>query len=520
MGRARQFLACILALILAAGLLQAPAVSMMSVFAAEAVETENAETDGNEDTAETSPIGEEEREDVIEGMSESHDDDQPAADDADDMEDMPVSDDMAGAEDPASEAETELTPEQIRAFQEKVRVWKNGDHISIVYNSTEEILLNYSIYPGVTELTESSGQPLYSGILGRDEQSGFYYETVNLDAESEADTDQDPSENGTWDIPVCVVIDDGVNLYQESIGSVPGAVEIESAELNNGNIDIAWKGGSDASGYAVIVKGSGIDVYETAGTEISVSASESEEYVIGVSAYIFDEDTGIMQFGEAGFREVTMSGDARKDSQKETDGEEPEDADTASADETETAKTPDETAEKSAEEQDKSLTAQGNQETVSTEAVMDIVKSGTCGENLTWTLDSQGVLTISGTGKMEDYSSNGGPWYSSSDSIKSVVIKKGVTTIGKYAFIYCASLENITIPEGVTSIESNAFNSCYGVSAYYLLPKVPPTLANTNAFGGIEPDCIIYVPAGTLAAYQAATNWSTYASYMREAAAA
>ena len=83
MGRARQFLACILALILAAGLLQAPAVSMMSVFAAEAVETENAETDGNEDTAETSPIGEEEREDVIEGMSESHDDDQPAADDAD-----------------------------------------------------------------------------------------------------------------------------------------------------------------------------------------------------------------------------------------------------------------------------------------------------------------------------------------------------------------------------------------------------------------------------------------------------
>ena len=526
MGRARQFLACILALILAAGLLQAPAVSMMSVFAAEAVETENAETDGNEDTAETSPIGEEEREDVIEGMSESHDDDQPAADDADvseewsgdsqngtaeegewqeeefskedsdagdtqddyadtgssesqetqgslsdepqsspesetyadDMEDMPVSDDMTGAEDPASEAETELTPEQIRAFQEKVRVWKNGDHISIVYNSTEEILLNYSIYPGVTELTESSGQPLYSGILGRDEQSGFYYETVDLDAESEADTDQDPSENGTWDIPVCVVIDDGVNLYQESIGSVPGAVEIESAELNNGNIDIAWKGGSDASGYAVIVKGSGIDVYETAGTEISVSASESEEYVIGVSAYIFDEDTGIMQFGEAGFREVTMSGDARKDSQKETDGEEPEDADTASADES--VKTPDETAEKSAEEQEKSLTAQGNQETVSTEAVMDIVKSGTCGENLTWTLDSQGVLTISGTGKMEDYTSNGGPWYSSSDSIKSVVIKKGVTTIGEYAFIYCSSLENITIPEGVTSIGRSAFESC------------------------------------------------------------
>lgn len=105
-------------------------------------------------------------------------------------------------------------------------------------------------------------------------------------------------------------------------------------------------------------------------------------------------------------------------------------------------------------------------------------------------------------------------------SLGSIKIPDGVTVIKSYMFYGCYSLDRITIPEGVTSIESNAFNSCYGVSAYYLLPKVPPTLANTNAFGGIEPDCIIYVPAGTLAAYQAATNWSTYASYMREAAAA
>jgi hypothetical protein len=46
------------------------------------------------------------------------------------------------------------------------------------------------------------------------------------------------------------------------------------------------------------------------------------------------------------------------------------------------------------------------------------------------------------------------------------------------------------------------------------LPTTPPTLANTNAFTNILSDCKIYVPAASLTAYQEATNWSTYASYM------
>jgi hypothetical protein len=122
-------------------------------------------------------------------------------------------------------------------------------------------------------------------------------------------------------------------------------------------------------------------------------------------------------------------------------------------------------------------------------------------------------------------------------SLASITIPEGVTSIGTYAFQYCYPLASITIPEGVTSIGRNAFNSCYslasitipegvtsidtyafynctGVGTYHVLRATPPTLANTNAFTGIPSDCIIYVPAASLAAYQAATNWSTYASYM------
>jgi hypothetical protein len=64
-------------------------------------------------------------------------------------------------------------------------------------------------------------------------------------------------------------------------------------------------------------------------------------------------------------------------------------------------------------------------------------KSGTCGDNLTWTLDeSTGILTIEGSGAMEDYSSNSNaPWYRDRESISTIVIGDGVTNIGQYAFI-------------------------------------------------------------------------------------
>ena len=82
------------------------------------------------------------------------------------------------------------------------------------------------------------------------------------------------------------------------------------------------------------------------------------------------------------------------------------------------------------------------------------------------------------------------------------------------AFVGCYDLADITIPSGVTSIASNAFNQCYGLKKIHMLPTTPPTLG-TNGFNNIPSDCVIYVPAASLADYQAATNWSTYASQMR-----
>ena len=82
-------------------------------------------------------------------------------------------------------------------------------------------------------------------------------------------------------------------------------------------------------------------------------------------------------------------------------------------------------------------------------------------DGLTWTLDYDGKLTISGTGAMKDYDygNNQSPVCKNWD-VRKVVIEDGVTSIGKYAFSKCESLTNITISDSVTSIGDYAFEWC------------------------------------------------------------
>lgn len=143
--------------------------------------------------------------------------------------------------------------------------------------------------------------------------------------------------------------------------------------------------------------------------------------------------------------------------------------------------------------------------------------SGTCGadgDNLTWTIDTEsGVLEISGTGAMMDYTGKDMPWYPYRNSVKTVRINEGVTTVGNYAFrgydkrfrnlkeveladsitdigsysfeyieissielpenllnigasafFSCKELEKISLPESLLKIEENAFSECIKIT--------------------------------------------------------
>ncbi len=95
-----------------------------------------------------------------------------------------------------------------------------------------------------------------------------------------------------------------------------------------------------------------------------------------------------------------------------------------------------------------------------------LIDSNSCGTNVYWSLDAAGTLTIFGTGEMEDvYSSSDRPGYPYISSIKNVVIKQGVTSIGDSAFENCYSLTSITIPDSITSIGDRAFFECESLTS-------------------------------------------------------
>ena len=121
--------------------------------------------------------------------------------------------------------------------------------------------------------------------------------------------------------------------------------------------------------------------------------------------------------------------------------------------------------------------------------------SGTCGENLTWNLTWNDTLTISGTGKMENYSFGQKPsWASHKYSINEVIIKDGVTTIGDCAFDGYYSLTAITIPEGVTTIGNYAFSRCESLTAI-TIPEGITTIGG-GAFSYCSSLTAITIPEG------------------------
>lgn len=208
----------------------------------------------------------------------------------------------------------------------------------------------------------------------------------------------------------------------------------------------------------------------------------------------------------------------------------------------------------------------------------ELVKSGTCGTSLSWFYYDDGSLVISGSGAMTDYTSSSPPWKTYISSITSltlddritrignyafqnlplthvdlpsslvyigsyafkgssltslvcpsslkgiltyafqtcpltsVIFNEGLTTIYSYAFSQC-DLSTVTIPSTVTALQDSAF-SYNPLEIVYMLPTDPPTV-NTKTFSNSSVLESIYVPIGTLEAYESTSNWSTWLGYLK-----
>ena len=95
-------------------------------------------------------------------------------------------------------------------------------------------------------------------------------------------------------------------------------------------------------------------------------------------------------------------------------------------------------------------------------------ESGMCGDNITWTLDDNGTLTISGNGAMYDYpNSMYAPFASYYGMVKKIIIEDGITRIGDHAFFYIGHVDEITIPKSVKELGLSTFTLDDADFVYY-----------------------------------------------------
>lgn len=126
-------------------------------------------------------------------------------------------------------------------------------------------------------------------------------------------------------------------------------------------------------------------------------------------------------------------------------------------------------------------------------AAEEMVYSGTCGENATWSYDATTkTLTISGTGPMEN--TNLGTWNDAGfkHDITRVVIESGITAVGQNAFNYFSGMTSVEIPATVTRIEENAFYLCWRLTDI----KFPASVSHIgkNAFSSCSSLTSIELP--------------------------
>lgn len=94
-------------------------------------------------------------------------------------------------------------------------------------------------------------------------------------------------------------------------------------------------------------------------------------------------------------------------------------------------------------------------------------------------------------------------------AITSVDIPSGVTSVIFSCFANCSGLTSVTIPNTVTSLQNSCFTNCINLSSVTIHAETPPTLAS-GAFTNTNANLILFVPAGSVEDYKAASNWSAY----------
>ena len=118
------------------------------------------------------------------------------------------------------------------------------------------------------------------------------------------------------------------------------------------------------------------------------------------------------------------------------------------------------------------------------------VYNGTCGENLTWELNTEtGTLTIQGSGYMSHYFGTPTPWHDYATLITQVILPEGIKSIGTLAFWDCVNLTTLNFPNSIEGIGEGSFPNSIAITLYneHIFAYLPRTFSGEYVIpNGIE----------------------------------
>ncbi len=120
-----------------------------------------------------------------------------------------------------------------------------------------------------------------------------------------------------------------------------------------------------------------------------------------------------------------------------------------------------------------------------------VVASGSCGDDVTWTLYDNGELRLTGSGETEGYPGEFPGFYSYKDQCKTLVVGDGVTLLGTYLFYGMSSLSSATLGKDVSSINLSCFSGCSALTEIRFMGHAPTSIAST-AFNNVTAKAYYY----------------------------
>ena len=150
-------------------------------------------------------------------------------------------------------------------------------------------------------------------------------------------------------------------------------------------------------------------------------------------------------------------------------------------------------------------------------AAGDYIVTVTCSSGAAFSMDKQSYTSRTDITKVEigdGIAKILSSAFANVSSLTELKIGNSTSIIDLSAFQDCTGLTSVVIGNGMANMRQSCFNGCSSLASITVNATTPPSLGR-YAFTGVPADCAIYVPADSVAAYQAASQWSSHAAYIQ-----